>query len=92
LLTTNDLEALIRQLQRRALERRAREHLTDGRRLLVAVTRAATRNPYARVLRMMIKDVVPGQGALVLTGTTLREWRIKECRKSDPRALSRNLQ
>jgi hypothetical protein len=41
---------------------------------------------------MMIKDVVPGQGALVLTGATLVERRVEECGKSDPRTLSRNLQ
>jgi hypothetical protein len=40
----------------------------------------------------MIKDVVPGQGALVLTGTTLREWRVQERWKADASALSRNLQ
>ena len=41
---------------------------------------------------MVIKDVVPGQGALVLTGTALREWRVKERREANAGALSRNLQ
>jgi hypothetical protein len=41
---------------------------------------------------MMIKDVVPGQRALVLTGATLVERCVEECGKSDPCTLSRNLQ
>jgi hypothetical protein len=38
LFTPNNLEALVGQLKRRTFKRGAREHLTDGRRLLEAVT------------------------------------------------------